>query len=226
MVDAVMRRFLLIAGTAVWLGLSQGQAQILQPILNDANHAAASSFTQNVSFRSSSGFVTDGNQTAYEIVGVTNYPHAPLCNGCASSGDAVSIGWDSGGGNPANDSAGLDARIAGHNSVGSGTTGVYRILLPSSGTYNITVALGSIGNTETNKILIRDGVGGTTLATIGPTSTTAANYLAADGNTYANSNTTGLTKTVSVTFTGTTAAFDIGGVAANFGQIQYIGVNR
>jgi hypothetical protein len=94
------------------------------------------SWIQGVNFRGSSGYVTDGASTGYEIATTANYTGARTL----AAGDAVGIGWEDA---PtlSLDRDVVDARISGAAFVTtSGSPFRYRIDLPSAGDYTIAVA--------------------------------------------------------------------------------------
>lgn len=91
------------------------------------------SWVQGVNFRGSSGYVTDGADTGYEIGTTANYTGARTL----AAGNAVGIGWEDA---PTLmlDRGAVDPRVAGAGFVSSLTR--YRIDLPATGTYSIAVA--------------------------------------------------------------------------------------
>lgn len=93
---------------------------------------------QGINFRASSGYVTDSANHDYELAGTYgNYPR--------TTAQGNSVGWESGGGyvDSRNRNSGVDARLAGCNIAGAGAGQcIYRIDLPSSGSYVVRFAAG------------------------------------------------------------------------------------
>ncbi len=106
-------------------------------------------FDQGIDFRNTSGFVTDPTNCTFEIGTTANYPR--------TSAQGNTVGWeDALGANTRNRSAAVDARLAGIAFTANGTSKRYRIDLPSSGWYRITVALGDQSSAQTQSATVSD----------------------------------------------------------------------
>lgn len=205
-----------------------------QMIVQDVHPTSGAAWTTNVDFRATSTYVTDGTKTAYEIADssyqsrVSGVIHPPTNGGTVP--DSPFIGWDASGIADSRDrNSALDPRLAGMNFVSSSATTYYIQMSSSHLTCNIAFALGDPSNTDVLQIKILDGIGGSVLKTIPASAATAGpnQYVAADGNTYADSNLAGLSVTTSATFTannssGTTvAAFELVNTSA-INSVQWI----
>ncbi len=104
-------------------------------------------------FRATQSFVTDPAYAIFAAMGVTTYPTTATING-----QAVTFGWESTGQSIGirDRNASIDPRLAGMNcQQNDGNTSVFRIDLPSTGTYSIGLAAGdSAGFTQNNYISI------------------------------------------------------------------------
>lgn len=119
-----------------------------------------------INFRADSAYVTDGAGETYTIGAA--YPETR---------GGITFGYSSGAilGNSRDRDNTNDRRIAGLvYSLNSSAADVFQVDLPEgAGTYDIAIALGDAASARGNQLLlIKDG--STTLATIGPTSTSAA----------------------------------------------------
>ena len=93
---------------------------------------------------------TDGYVSYTDEIPVTgdSYP---------TSAGGISHGWESGPGQTRDRSTSVDARLAGQNAAFDGNTNVFRVDLPSSGAYNIRLALGdAVFNTQVEVALLDD----------------------------------------------------------------------
>lgn len=105
--------------------------------------SAAVSFNAGFDFRGTSGFVTDPPNTTWVLADA--YPTTR-----SIGGTNVTFGWESGAlscsdaVSAVDRSAAVDARLAGINydSAGGTACSVFRVDLPSSGTYNVSLAQG------------------------------------------------------------------------------------
>lgn len=122
-----------------------------------------------ISLRATSTFVTDGAGDTYSLGAA--YPET-------RSGET--FGWSADSTGNARDRDTIRPKHAGivFQANGGGTR-YFRWDKPA-GTYSIRVALGDSSNLQTNKLVIRDGVGGTVLATIAG-NTGVAEFLDASG---------------------------------------------
>jgi hypothetical protein len=100
-------------------------------------------FDQGIDFRSTAGFVTDPTGCDREIGTTANYPR--------TSAQGNTVGWEDAPVGATNRSAAVDARLAGIAFASNGTPKRYRIDLPSSGWYRITLALGDAGANARNQ---------------------------------------------------------------------------
>jgi hypothetical protein len=123
-----------------------------------------------INFRETAGFVTDGTDETYCLNDA--YP---------TTRGGLTFGVVGGGGAVRDRSAAVDRRLAGIMFFGNNGAAVltFRIDLPSTGTWDINLALGDQANPQETKIVLKDDT--TTFATIGRTSTSAHNYLDATG---------------------------------------------
>lgn len=98
-------------------------------------------YPQGISFRQSSGYVTDVSPSTFEITdtvgsGIPEYPR--------TTAQGNTVGYELGNpanSNPRNRNSGNDARLAGSHSIPDALQR-YRFDLPASGSYNIRVAAG------------------------------------------------------------------------------------
>jgi len=107
------------------------------------------SLPQNVNFRSTLAFVTDGANTFCEraVGGVADYPTV--------TAQGNNVGWESGSGFAGlNGNAANDPRIAGLNVCSVG--GVFRIDLPAPGAYPIRIAVGDKQYASATSLQIKD----------------------------------------------------------------------
>jgi hypothetical protein len=88
--------------------------------------------TYGFNFRQSSGFVTDGANDTYVTAG-DNYP---------VTRNGITFGWSVALGQDRDRNSGVDARLAGVSYPDSGGTATFRVDLPATGTYLVTLALG------------------------------------------------------------------------------------
>lgn len=124
-----------------------------------------------LNFRASSSFVTDGSGYTYVL---------PTDSSGTSRG-GYTFGYVSTSGNDARDrSAALDARIAGMH-FAPASRNAFRWTLPSgAGTYNVRILMGDNDAGWSHQCVIKDGAGGSTLATITGTAS-AARWVDTDG---------------------------------------------
>lgn len=145
---------------------------------------------QGISFRATSGYVTDPSNVTY-CTGDT-YPTTRL---------GMTFGWESGGSPSTRDrSTGVDARLAGNNQIlNTGTAGVFRIDLDGSA-YDIDLALGDASFAQGYQYLqFQDGT--TPFATIDDSGGTAGGHFDdATGTDYTSANWPGSNTSISRTF--------------------------
>lgn len=110
-------------------------------------------FDQGIDFRATSGFVTDPTGCDAETGTTANYPR--------TSAQGNTVGWEDAPAGTRNRTSTVDARLAGIAFVTNGASPKrYRIDLPSSGWYQITLAL---GDNTTGQSLSAEVFDGTTL---------------------------------------------------------------
>lgn len=123
--------------------------------------SALAAFTVGFDFRATSGFVTDPSNCFPELG--STYP---------TTYGTTTAGWDAtfpalGSGTPTDRSASNDARLAGINYIGPAQIRSFRVHLPSTGSFTVTVAMGDATGGATNQYLIlEDGVNGTAFDTL------------------------------------------------------------
>lgn len=223
-----MRRFLLACAAALILGGSAAHA--LQAITADTHQGAPAAFTQAISFRATSGAITDAEKQAYSLGASdsADYPITPICNGCSSAGDSTGVGWvDRTGISAFANNSGWSTVLKGSNYAGTGISKTYNIDLPA-GSYKFYCAFGNVLDiTAATTITLKDG--GSTVGTITGSDPGTGNmeasdavaYTAVAGGTWDN---TGSTKKVDFTMTGTTLSIVLTGVASNI--ISYLKVTN
>lgn len=171
-----------------------------------------------VSFRTTSGYVTDGASDTYSLGAA--YPETR---------GGITFGWESDMTGNARDRAIAAQDLAGLVFQANGGTTKYFRYDCTAGTYTVRVALGDAINVQTQKLVIKDGVGGSTLATI-TGSTGAAEWLDAAGTLRASyalwqSNNTG----ISLTQSSGAFVFEIGDTAGanatTLSKVDVIGVS-
>jgi hypothetical protein len=106
-------------------------------------------FDQGIDFRSTAGFVTDPTGCDKETATTANYPR--------TSAQGNTVGWEDAISGVANRSAAVDARLAGIAFAANGTPKRYRLDLPSSGWYRITLAIGDQTTAQSQSVGIYDG---------------------------------------------------------------------
>lgn len=152
-------------------------------------------------FRNTLGYVTDGTnqQAVYETAAA--YPITQTIGG-----DSVTFGFDSAASlQYRNRNAGNDVRLAGMIFT-ENVESYFRVNLPASGDYKVRVAIGDGIYSITNQtILIKDGVGGSTLATFTDASIAGNSFLDAGNTERTAANWPGSNTEITVTFTGTVA---------------------
>lgn len=108
---------------------------------------------QGINFRATSGYVSDPTGTTNEVSKVVNYPR--------TTPQGNNVGWETLTGtlDTRNRNSGVDARLAGVEflGAGAGNSAIYRIDLPSSGSYNVRAALGDIGFSVRVGAILQDG---------------------------------------------------------------------
>ncbi|MBK6414071.1 hypothetical protein [Sphingopyxis sp.] len=123
------------------------------------------SLPQGINFRSTSAYVTDGEDHTYEIGLGNNYPR--------TTPQGNTVGWETATGDARNRSTSNDTRLAGFARTTVTTVGTYRIDLPSAGSYSVRVAAGDASYASGVKVEAFDT--STSLGVLASTSTTAAN---------------------------------------------------
>lgn len=163
--------------------------------------------TKGFCFRATSGYVTDPTNTTY--VAMEAYPTTR-----SVGGENVTFGW--------NDVAShIDSRdrstsapyeLAGLNFLDSADTKYFRVDVPAAGAYRFQLAVGDRGgNACTPNVIVKDGVGGSTLATVQQATPTAGGaFVDAAGTEHASAaawDASGRVWSGSLTLTGTVIAF-------------------
>ncbi len=223
-------RIFLVLFSLLWFG--SANAQGLQAVVSTSPASGAAAWTQAISFRATSGAITDAEKQAYSLGGSDSgdYPITPICNGCSSAGDSTGVGWTNRSGmNGAVNNAGWSLVVRGSNYTGSGTTKTYSIAIPA-GSYKFYVAFGQAAATPSAvTVTVKDG--GSTLATITGASPGAGNVNAADNIAYTASGTgagtwetDGATKFINITMSGTKLDVQISG--ASFNGIEWLKVTN
>lgn len=113
-------------------------------------------FSEGFNFRSTSAYVTDPADT--QFVGMELYP---------TTANGATFGWNSANGlSVRNRSTAYDPRIAGVVFRSNSAASYFRVDLPAPGEYDITIALGDVGSTQTGQYgrILDDA---TVLATLG-----------------------------------------------------------
>lgn len=108
---------------------------------------------QGINFRATSGYVTDPTGITNEVSRVVNYPR--------TTPQGNNVGWETlvGTLDTRNRTTSVDPRLAGVEflNAGAGNSAVYRIDLPSSGSYNIRAAFGDIFFSVVIEAVLQDG---------------------------------------------------------------------
>jgi hypothetical protein len=130
-------------------------------------------------FRSTTALVTDPTNTTYAIL--TDVYNVTRSIG----GENVTFGWDGTSALEVRDRASLTgdaARLGGHHFL-SPTSGTqyFRVDVPAAGQYKVRLALGDYSYDTQVNILIKDGVGGSVLATITDASVGTKHWVDAGG---------------------------------------------
>lgn len=127
-----------------------------------------------INFRATAGYVTDGAGETHSLGEAYPITRGGLTFGWAANQTA----------NSRDRSTGIDRRLAGivfQSNSASATT--FRLDLPGgAGTYKVRLALGDNGGAQNIRCLVRDGTGGTTLATINGSMTTFGEWFDTAGN--------------------------------------------
>jgi hypothetical protein len=90
-----------------------------------------------INFRDTAGFVTDGTNETYCLGEVDAYP---------VSRGGLTFGWETIANDAGRDrNSGIDRRLAGVNFDGANAPAIFRLNLPSTGTYLIELAVGDTG---------------------------------------------------------------------------------
>jgi hypothetical protein len=161
-----------------------------------------------ISFRATSTFVTDAGGDTYSLGEA--YP---------TTRGGFTFGFDTNLTANSRDRGTTTPRLAGIVFMAnSGAAKTFTWDLPSgAGTYNSRLALGDGGASQTVYCVIKDG--GTTLATLGPTTTGAANqFIDSAGNNRTDSNWVASNTTIQKTFSGSTMVLELGGASGGSGN--------
>jgi hypothetical protein len=160
------------------------------------------SWDKGFNFRQDSTFVTDGANETY--VATDTYP---------VTRNGVTFGWDNNAGGSLdfrNRNSTSDRRLAGINFVQFGSTGNFRVDLPSSGDYNISLAMGDEG-ADNNSVKVTISDSAATLWTVGPHNMTAANFYDAKDATWTEAQWPGSNNAQLLTFAGPTLNMGLSG---------------
>lgn len=151
-------------------------------------------------FRGTAGYVTDGTNQTYEIaVNDTNSGAYPITR------NGVTFGWDTSTSQGADRSNVIDVRLAGDNHDGASKDGVFRVDLPATGDYLITIADGTKAGysaTSPSTLTIKDNT--TALITLGPHTIAAGQFYDAADALYDSTSWPGSNTAVRKTFATTT----------------------
>ena len=128
---------------------------------------------QGFDFRNTPTFVTDPSGDTY-VLSTTAYP---------TKGNGATYGWVKTSPVSARDrSTSVDPRLAGINYVNNASPATFQVQLPSSGTYNLSLAMGDDGYTQcTTQCQVQFLDGSTVLATVTGGSTNAGYFYDAKG---------------------------------------------
>lgn len=141
-------------------------------------------YPQGINFRQTAGYVTDGTGEDWHGVGGggATYP--------TTTAQGNTVGWEDSLGSLLQDrnrNSGNNRRLAGMNFAGTTGTHRFRFDLPSSGSYNVRVAMGDASYAQTVDCELLDTT--TSLGVLTSGSTGAANsFKAANGSTYTAAN--------------------------------------
>lgn len=148
-------------------------------------------------FRQTSDYVTDGANATY-VLGDTYDVTRSI------GGQNVTFGWATSGAtlNTRNRSLTVDVRLAGINFLDADGERYFRVDLPAAGTYGVRLALGDTDYGHNISVIIKDGVGGSTLTTI-QSSVASGSFLDANGDAWSAANWPGSNTQAQLEFTGT-----------------------
>jgi len=157
-----------------------------------------------INFRATSGYVTDAASETYSLGEAYPVTRGGLTFGFASSNTT----------NSRDRSTGVDPRLAGMSfkANNAGATLDFKLDLPSGpGTYTIRLALGDMSSAQGIKAVIKDGVGGTVLATIQPGLVNAGEFADATGVTRTAAAWPGSNVSTNLVFAGSQLVVSLGG---------------
>jgi hypothetical protein len=173
------------------------------------------SWDKGFNFRASSNYVSDGANETYVQNTLDQYP---------TTRNGVTFGWTStnGGLDGRDRSTSVDRRLAGMNFISGSTATTFQVDLPSSGQYNVSLAMGDDGFAQnTVKVVIKDGA--SALLTIGPHNTVAGSFYDATDSNIADTSWPANNSPATLTFTGTTLNLDLTGTV---GVIAHLFVSQ
>lgn len=157
------------------------------------------SWDKGFNFRASSGYVTDGANETY-VLHTDAYP---------VTRNAVTFGWNTAPIDSRDRNSANDRRLAGMNFTHNAID--FQVDLPATGDYTIRLAMGDDAagwGSGTQKCIFKDNT--TTLATMGPTDVTTANWRDAVGTQYNNASWPGSNSSITGTFATTTFIATVG----------------
>lgn len=162
-------------------------------------------------FRASSGYVTDG--TGESPVLSEAYTH--------TYGNGAVAGWTVGGSGNVDRNSGLDRRLAGINYGNGATHSVFRVDLPSAGSYTIHLAIGDPGGTTgTMTCLIVDNA--TPVISLTSVALAANVSIDATGTSYSYANWPASETGVTVSFASTILLLDLHEDSNAFHVLQHL----
>jgi uncharacterized membrane protein len=141
--------------------------------VTSAGGGGGGGWQQGFDFRNTSSFVTDPSGDT-NVLATTAYP---------TKGNGVTYGWVTTSPVSARDrSTSVDPRLAGINYVNNASPATFNVQLPSSGTYNVSLAMGDDGYSQcTTQCQVQFLDGSTVLATVTGGSTNAGYFYDAKG---------------------------------------------
>ena len=181
--------------------------------------AVSSSWSYGVDFRDTSGHATDvGTNTYFLGTNDTGAGAYPISRG------GINIGSSDGLALTVLDNAGTDPRFAGVIYTGPGQSKAFKIELPTTGTYNVRLAIGESDNGfPTHQVIILDN--STTKATITGGTSAAHHFLDATGvERTSESDWIANNVSLSVTFASTTMILRLG--SSDYTTVAYVGLTK
>ncbi len=198
------------------LAAARAQSPLLLMGVTGGSGGGGGGTTYGMDFRGTSGYVTDPSNHAYSLG--ESYPSGRTLNG-------QGFGWSTGSPDGAQDALNTnDARLAGKAYTAPSNRPIFRLNLPSAGSYKIYIAMGDQAGSYLQTVEFYDDTTLLDSTTINAVSSSAANsFVAADGIAYTHANfvTTGFTKYLTFTFATSILKVKVGS-AANYSQLVYL----